>query len=110
MSLRTTYTGALDTKLAEARAAGRTWVLTTNISDITTALNSAANSGVKSFTFTGGATYQSADLKLLGSLWDAHRTGILQGLAEEDLMGNEVTVTLNTSDQSIVKIDIKFTF
>lgn len=44
MSLRTDYTGALDTKLAAARDAGRTWVLTTNIADLTTAMTNAANS------------------------------------------------------------------
>jgi len=110
MSLRTTYTGALDTKLAEARDAGRTWVLTTNLADITTEMTSAANSGIKEFTYTQGATYQTADLKLLGCLWEAHKTGILQGLAEEDLMGNEVTVSLNTADLATVKIDLKFKF
>ncbi len=110
MSLRTDYTGALDTKLAEARAAGRTWVLTTNIAALTTALTSAADSGIKEFTFTEGATFQTADLKLLGCLWEAHKTGIEQGLAEEDIMGNEAAVSLNTNDAAITQIDIKFTF
>ena len=110
MSLRTDYTGALDAKLAAARDAGRTWVVTTNFSDIQTEMVAAANSGKKSFTFTAGATFQPADLRLLGSLWEAHKTGILQGLAEEDLMSNEVAVELNTSDQTTTRIDIKFTF
>lgn len=110
MSLRTDYTGALDTKLAAARDAGRTWVLTTNIADLTTAMTNAANSGTKEFTYTAGATFQPSDLRLEGALWEAHKTGILQALAEQDIMGNEVTVELNLSDQTQTQIDINFKF
>lgn len=110
MSLRTDYTGALDAKLAEARAAGRTWVLTTNLADISSSMAAAAASGVKAFTFTASASYQPNDLKLLGALWEAFKTGIEQGLAEEDLMGNELTVSLNTADASNTKVDVKFDF
>lgn len=110
MSLRTDYTGALDTKLAESRAAGRTLVLTTEFAAITTEMAAAAAAGIKEFTITVGATFQSADLRLETALWEAHRTGILQGLAEEDLMGNEVTVELNTQDQTTTRIDMNFKF
>ena len=110
MSLRTTYTGTLDAKLAEAREAGRDWVLTTNVAAITSAITSAASSGKKSFTYTASAAFQPTDLRLLGPLWEAHKTGILQALAEEDLMFNEVSVELNTSDQTQTQIDVNFDF
>ena len=110
MSLRTIYTGAIDTKLAEARAAGRTFVLTTNLADITTAMTNAANSGIKDFTYTEAVAFQPADIRLEGCLFEAFKTGVLQGLAEEDLMGNEVTVTLNISDATTTRIDIAFKF
>lgn len=110
MTLRTDYNGALDTALLASRAAGRTWVVTTNSAAITTALVAAGTSGKKVFTFTAGVDFQPTDLALLGPLFEAHKTGILQGLAEQDLMGNEVTVLLNTADASTVKIDLSFTF
>ena len=110
MSLRTNYTGTLDTKLAEARAAGLTAVATTNLAAITSTLQAAANRGQKSFTANFTATYQPADLRLLGPLWEAYRTGVIQALSDEDIMGNEVTVSLNTSDQLATSIDIKFKF
>lgn len=110
MSLRTDYTGALDTKLAEAREAGRTFVVADNLAAISAALVAAANQGEKEFTFTQTLSYQPQDLRLLGPLWDAFKTGMYQGLAEEDLMQNEATISLNTSDQLSTKVDIKFSF
>ncbi len=110
MTLRTDYNGALDTALLASRAAGKTWVITTNSAAITTALVAAGTAGKKVFTFTAGADFQPADLKLLGTLFEAHKTGILQGLAEQDVMNNEVTVSLNTAYASTVKIDLYFTF
>lgn len=110
MSLRTNYTGALDSKLAEARAAGVTAVATTNLAAITSAMSAAAARGQKKFTVNFSVSYQPADLRLLGPLWEAYKTGVLQALAAEDLMGNEVTVSLNTSDQLATSIDLKFQF
>lgn len=110
MSLRTTYTGALDTKLAEARDAGSDWVTVTNLAGITTGLTNAANKGQRKFTLNFAATYQPADLRLLGALWLAFQSGVLQGLASEDVMNNEVTVKLNTSDQLSTSIDLVFSF
>jgi hypothetical protein len=110
MSLRTNYTGALDTKLAEARAAGVTAVATTNLAAITSAMTAAANRGQKKFTVSYSVSYQPADLRLLGPLWEAYKTGVMQALAAEDLMFNEVVVSLNTSDQLATSIDLKFQF
>jgi len=110
MSLRTTYTGALDTKLAEARVAGLTFIATTNLAAITTGLGDAANKGQKKFTLNYSVSYQPADLRLLGPLWEAFKTGVEQGLAAQDIMGNEVTVALNTTDNLNTSVDLKFSF
>lgn len=110
MSLRTNFTGALDTKLAEARAAGRTAVVTTNLAAITSAMDTAAAAGKKIFTVNYAVSYQPADLRLKGPLWHAYKSGVLEGLSSEDIMGNEVTVELNVADQLSTSIDLKFTF
>lgn len=110
MSLRTDFTGGLDTKLAEARQAGYDFVKVTNLADITTDMASAADQGKKQFTLNYSVTYQASDLRLLGDLWRAFQTGITEGLASEDVMLNEVTVSLNTSDSLNTSIDLKFDF
>lgn len=110
MSLRTDYTGAMDTKLAEARAAGRDFVLVTNLASITSGMAAAAAKGQRAFTLTYGVTYQPSDLRLEGPLWEAYRSGILEGLASEDIMNNEVGVALNTSDTLSTSVDLNFDF
>jgi hypothetical protein len=110
MSFRLTYTGTLDVKLAQARQAGSDFITVTNVSAITAGLTAAASSGKKSFTLTFSVSYQPADLRLQGALWDAFKTGCEQGLAAQDIMGNEVTVALNTTDLSNTSVDLKFAF
>lgn len=110
MSLRTTFTGALDTKLAEARDAGSDSVLITNLTAITTTITAAANSGKKKFTVNIPVVFQPADLRALGLLWFAYQTGVIQALASEDIMVNEAQVALNSSDQLATSVDLKFSF
>jgi secreted protein with Ig-like and vWFA domain len=110
MSLRLTYTGALDTKLAQARTAGSDFVGVDNLAAITTGLSAAAAKGQKKFTLNYPVSYQPADLRLLGPLWEAFKSGVEQGLAAQDIMGNEVVVKLNTSDQLSTSIDLSFSF
>jgi hypothetical protein len=110
MSLRLTYTGALDTKLAQARAAGSDFVAVDNLAAITTGLSSAVAKGQKKFKLNYTVSFQPADLRLLGPLWEAFKSGVEQGLAVQDIMGNEVVVTLNTSDQLSTSIDLSFSF
>jgi hypothetical protein len=110
MSLRTDFTGATDTALAAARAAGVTFIDTTNLAAITSAMAAAAAQGKRAFTLSYSVTYQTEDLKLLGPLWEAFETGITQALAVEDIMGNEVTVSLNTSDTVTTRVDLAFDF
>jgi len=113
MSLRSNFTGALDAKLAEARAAGRNVVIDRNnepdpVSGLSNAMAAAALQGKKSFTYNAPATFQPEDLRLDGDLWQAYRSGILQGLFEQDIMANEVDVKLNVSDQVNTSVDIIF--
>lgn len=110
MSLRTDYTGALDTKLAEARAAGLSFISVTNLADLTTQMTAQADKGVKTFTVNYTLTYQPDDLRLGGCLWEAWKSGVLQALHAEDVMGNEVAVALNTSDSVVTSMDLNFTF
>ncbi len=115
MSLRTSYTGAPDTKLAEARVEGRAMIIDENnepnpLADVVNAMAAAAAAGKKVFVYTATVSFQPADLRLKGPLWEAFRSGVLQGLLEQDIMLNEAAVTLNTGDQLSTAIDIKFTF
>lgn len=110
MSLRTTYSGAIDAKLAAARTAGYESIVTDSLATITSAMTAAANSGKRSFTVNIGASFQPADLRLKGSLWFAYQTGVFAGLAAQDIMNDEVAVNLNTADQMATSIDLVFNF
>lgn len=110
MSLRTSYTGTLDAKLAQAKQAGYDFVTVTNLGAITSDMAVAANQGKKIFTLNYSVSFQPDDLRLLGPLWQAFRTGIISGLASEDLMINEVVVSLNTSDSLSTSVDLNFNF
>lgn len=110
MSLRTSYSGALDSKLAEARTSGRDFIIVTNLASITSSMAASAAKGTTKFTVTLSVSYQPADLRLLGPLWYAYQSGVLEGLAQQDIMGNEVVVALNVSDNISTSIDLKFSF
>ena len=110
MSLRTDYTGALDTALASARAAGNTSVTVTNLAAIMAGMTAAAATGSKTFTVTLTATFQPVDLRSEGPLWLAYKSGILQGLASEDLMEGDVTVAIDLSDTVTTSVSLSFTF
>jgi hypothetical protein len=110
MSLRTTYTGAYDTKVAQARQAGYDAILVTNLVTLTTAMTNAANKGLSTFTYDYVASYQSTDLRLQGNLWEAYKTGTLQALASENIMFNEVSVSLDLSDSIDTLVVLSFVF
>jgi len=110
MSLRTDYTGAIDAKLAQARIAGRDFVLVSNLANITSDMAAAAAQGKRAFTLTYTVSFQPSDLRLQGPLWKAYRSGILEGLASEDVMNNEVSVELNTSDTLATSVNLIFDF
>jgi len=109
MTLRTDFTGLLDTKLQEAHDAGVTFIGTSN-AIIATAMSNAAASGLKTFTVNLTPTFQPADLRLGGNLWYAYQSGILGAIAIEGIMGNEVTATLDTTDAVTLVMDLTFSF
>jgi len=110
MSLRTGYTGTMDAKLAQARQAGHDFVTVTNLAQITTDMAIAAAQGKKVFTLNYGASFQPDDLRLLGPLWEAYKSGISEALSSEDVMQNEVIIELNTSDTVSTSVDLNFSF
>jgi hypothetical protein len=110
MSLRTDFTGSTDAKLAQARQAGHDWVTIDNLAQIQTDMAIAAGQGKRVFTLNYTATFQPSDLRLEGPLWDAYQSGISEGLTSEDIMQNEVTIKLNTSDTLGTSVDLDFDF
>jgi hypothetical protein len=110
MSLRTTFTGAYDTKVAQARQAGYDAILTTNLVALTAAMTGAANQGLSAFDYDYTASYQPTDLRLQGNLWEAYKTGTMQALASENIMFNEVTVSLDLSDSINTVVVLSFVF
>lgn len=73
-------------------------------------MTNAANQGLSLFSYNYIASYQPTDLRLKGNLWEAYRTGILQALASENIMFNEVAVTIDLSDSIITTIVLSFIF
>ena len=113
MSLRTSYSGPLAVALDAARVAGLAIVESAPGVPQTALVNAmvaAANRGEAAFTYTAGVNFQPDDLRMMGPLWYAFQTGVYQALANEDIMLNEVDVDLNTSDQIMTQVDIRFDF
>ena len=110
MSLRTGYTGSMDAKLAQARQAGHDFIAVTNLAQITVDMAASAAQGKRTFTLNYSASFQPDDLRLEGPLWEAYQSGVSEGLTAEDIMQNEVSVVLNTSDTVSTSIDLVFNF
>ena len=70
----------------------------------------AAAKGLQVFTHTWTISFQPQDIKLAGNLWEAYKSGIEEGLASQDIVGNEVTVALNLTDTVNVQVDLNFSF
>ena len=110
MSLRTDYTGALDTALSASRLAGFESITITSLASITTQMATAAAAGLKTFTITLAVAHQPTDMRSEGPLWDAYRSGILQGLYSEDLMGSDIEVVIDLSDTLVTSVSLNFDF
>lgn len=110
MTLRTDYTTAFDVTMNAARVAGKTLIDTTEAATITAALVAASAAGQKVFTVTVTATYDPADLRLLGPKWFAFKSGIEEAIYAGDIISSEVTVAENLSDASIFQVDLAFSF
>jgi hypothetical protein len=110
MSLRTDYTGSLNSKLAQARAAGRDFVIVDNLATLVSELQLAAGQGKRSFSVSLVVSYQPSDLRAKGPLWSAYSSGLLEGLHSEDIMSNEASVSLDDSDSLTTRIKFNFSF
>lgn len=142
-TLRTSYSGAINTKLAQARQAGNDLIAVTNLADLIAKMGVAASHGQRNFTVNYPVTFQPADLRgntacntaalpantagyysgsnlssrcsctgsvnKNGPLWPAFQSGMYAALYSQDIMENEVVVSLNTSDQLATSVDLVFT-
>jgi hypothetical protein len=109
MTLRSDYGAALSAAFIAAKDAGIS-LITTNLAAISSDMQTAAAKGLKDFIITLTTSFQPDDLKLEQDLWEAYVSGILFQLASEELFGNEVSISLNTSDNQQLKVDLNFTF
>jgi hypothetical protein len=116
MSLKTDYfdgaTG-LQAKCNDAFDAGVTFVVTDNLSAISTALISAAASGSTKFTVTLTTSYNPSILrgnKGANLILKAYLAGIQDGLAQQEVYNYECTPALNVADSVDTKIDLNFNF
>lgn len=109
MSLRTSYIGSFGSALVTAKTAGKT-LITANSATITTEMTNAAAAGKSSFDVSLVATFQPDDLRLGGNLWEAFATGIEEQLAVEEIMRNEFSLELDTSDTMTLTVVISFSF
>jgi hypothetical protein len=110
MTLRTDYLGTLDTKVVEAQTQGAS-VISTNLAAITSEMQTNANGGYKTFTVKVAIGYQPEDLRKEGNLWSAFRSGAESYIiGTENISGNEFTLTLDKLDDTVLYLDINFTF
>lgn len=111
MTLKTSfYEGAsgFDTKMATVATAGAAYVVSNNTA-LTTALQTAAAAGNKSFTVTLAVVFEPANLRLNGIHQKCFFAGILKQMSTEDIYPHEVSLALNTSDTINTSIDFRFT-
>jgi len=109
MSLRTSFTGALDTAINAAIVAGAAWGLT-NTADIGTALTTAAGLGKVTATYSASAAHNPAGIILQGTIWNAFQSGIYEYLISEDIMYSELAYSVAAVDATTNTVTITFTF
>jgi len=116
MSLKTDYfDGATGLHLKEQEAfdAGVTFIVTTNVAAISTALKASAAAGITKFTTTLTTSYQNTYLR--GNNGNnlqlkSYLNGISKGLSDQGIFEFECTPSLNISDTLTTKIDLNFDF
>jgi hypothetical protein len=112
MTLKTDYfdgPNGFNQKMADVFAAGQSFV-TTNSATLTTELQSAAAKGLKTFTVTIETSFEPANLRLNGIHQQSYFAGITHQLGTEDIYDYEVSLALNTSDQTTTSVDFTFSF
>lgn len=112
MSLKTDYldgaTGFTQ-KMNDAFVAGQGFV-TTNLATLTSELQAAATKGLQAFTVTLVTSFEPANLRLNGIHQQSYFAGIMHQLGTEEIYDYEVSLALNTSDQTTTSVDFNFTF
>ncbi len=117
MSLKEDYsgvcTGGFDSDMATVFQAGFDYVGTQTspgpaYTAISTALSAAAAAGTKVLTVTTDVTFEPSNLKLNGIHQQTFFAGALDALAHEGIYSMYVSLTLNTSDTAVTKIDFNF--
>ena len=61
-----------------------------------------------SYTLSGITLISASDLRSKGPLWQAFVSGVSRALYVEDLMTNEFTISLNTSNTDSISLEIAF--
>lgn len=112
MTLRQDYysgSSGIEQAISAAFTAGSTFV-TTNLSLLSTALQTAASQGKTSFVVTLATSYQPTVLRLEGLILEAYMAGIQQALTGQSIYDFECDLSLNTSDLNTTSIDFEFHF
>ena len=112
MSLKTDYldgANGFTEKMAAVFAAGQQFVVD-NRAGIQAELESNAARGNKTFTVTLLTAFEPDYLRLTGNHMNTYFSGIRSGLLAEEIYVQEVTISLNTSDQVDTSINLVFTF
>ena len=110
MTLKTDYTGALNTALTDAFTNG-TALVTANLTTLSSGLTAAAANGQSVFTVFVTTAYLPEALKLNGTLLKAYLAGVYAGLTAQGIYHTyEVTLSLDTSTVGTNKIKFSFTF
>lgn len=112
MSLKTDYydgVNGFNTKMNDVFVAGQGFV-TANSANLTAQLQAAAAKGLKAFKINIITTFEPSNLRLNGTHQATYFAGITNQLGTEEIFDYEVSLALNTSDQTDTSVDFNFTF
>ena len=109
MSLRTDYTGGLDTAINEAIAAGIAFGTTNNVA-IASALTDAAALGQTTVSYSAVEAHNPAGIILQGNIYNAYKSGLIRYFADQDIMYSELAFSVSSVDGSSNQVTVTFTF
>lgn len=116
--LRDSYSPTLNTKLDEARQEGLKMIIPdfagapdTPIAALTSAMTDAANAGKSTFEYFADIAWQPTDLEREDSLWDAFKSGVIEGLIYNNIYYSEYAIEIVAAAGSVdTQLKITFTF
>lgn len=113
MTLKTDFfegVNGINTKMDDVFDSGSAWV-TTNMAAISAELQANAAKGLKDFTVSIVTTFETDNLRLENGIHSTtYLSGVTYGLSTEDIYSYECVPELETSDSSIVKVNLVFSF